>query len=124
MQRLRELLAHGSIAILAIVFALGFAAYGLATAVAREVVSVVQQKTFDESDDAPFSFTVLDTTISYIELLHYAVVVALIALSLLAVWLLTRRTARICPECRSPVPTAASVCRYCTTDLSPRPSDA
>jgi large conductance mechanosensitive channel len=117
-------MAHGGIAILAIVFALGFAAYGLATAVAREVVSVVQQRTFDEGTGGEFNFTVFETTISYIELLHYGVVFALVALFLLAAWLLTRRTTRMCPECRSSVPMEASVCRFCTTDLSPRPADA
>jgi hypothetical protein len=117
-QRLRELLAHGGIAILAVVFALGFAAYGLATAVAQEVVSVVQQKTVDDDGSGGFSFTILDTEIAYIGVLYYAVATALIALVLLGVWLLTRRTARICPECRSSVPVAASVCRFCTTELT------
>jgi hypothetical protein len=117
-QRLRELLAHGSIAILAMVFALGFAAYGLASAVAREVVSIVEQKTVDEDGSGGFSFTIFDTEISYVEVLYYAVATALIALVLLGAWLLTRRTARICPECRSSVPASASVCRYCTTELT------
>ena len=117
-------MAHGGIAVLAIVFALGFAAYGLAGAVAREVVSVVQQKTVDDDGSGAFSFTVFDTEISYIELLHYAVVVALIALLLLGAWLLNRRVAQLCPECRSSVPAAASVCRYCTTELASHPADA
>jgi hypothetical protein len=123
-QRLRELMAHGGIAMLAIVFALGFAAWGLANAVAREVVSVVQQKTVDEDGSGAFSFTVFDTEITYIELLYSAVVVALVAVFLLGAWLLNRRVAQLCPECRSSVPAAASVCRYCTTELASHPADA
>lgn len=117
-------MAHGGIAMLAVVFALGFAAYGLADAVAREVVSAVVQHTVAEEDSGGLTFTVFGTQISYFELLHYAVVVALVGFFLLGAWLLTRRTTRVCPECRSPVPSAASVCRYCTTELAPRPADA
>ena len=117
-------MAHGGIAILAVVFALGFASFGLATSLAREIVSVLQQQTFDEAGGGGLSFRIADTEISYADVLLYGLAVALLALMLLGILLLTRRAARFCPECRSSVPAAASVCRYCTSDLTPGPADA
>jgi hypothetical protein len=118
-------MAHGGIATLAIVFALGYAAFGLANSVAREVVSVLQQRGFDEEGGGtPLSFTIDETTISYAEVLLYAIAVALVLLFLLGTWLLTRRTTSVCPECRSSVPATASICRFCTTELSPPGADA
>jgi large conductance mechanosensitive channel len=118
-QRLRELMAHGGIAILAVVFALGFATFGMATALASEVVSVLQQRGFDEDGDLPLSFTIDGTTVSYHEILLYAIAVALMALALVVVWALTRRLAQACPECRSSIPVSARICRYSTTELAP-----
>ena len=124
MQRLRELLAHGGIAILAVVFALAFAVFHVAQAVATQVVSTIQQHSFGDGGGGVFTFTIADTTINYGEILIFAITLALVGLALFAVWWLTRRTTRLCPECRSTVPAAASVCRFCTTDLSPPPADA
>jgi large-conductance mechanosensitive channel len=117
-------MAHGGIAILAVAFALAFATFNVATSLAREIVSVVQQQTYDEGSGRSLDFTIADTVISYAELLYYGIALVLLCLALFATWWLTRRTARACPECLSSVPAAASVCRYCTADLSPPPADA
>jgi large conductance mechanosensitive channel len=122
--RLRELTAHGGIAILAIVFALAFAAFNVAVSLAREAVSVLEQQRFDEEGGDPLSFTIGETTISYAATLLYTIVVALLALALVGVWRLTRRAVRVCPECLSSVPVAATTCRYCTTELPPSAVDA
>ncbi len=124
MQRLRELLAHGGIAILAVVFALALAAFNLATAFAREVISVLQQHTFDEESGSSLTVTIAGTEIFYGEALLHAITLALVVLALFAAWLLTRRGTRFCPECRASVPVSASICRFCTTDLQPNPADA
>jgi hypothetical protein len=123
-QRLRELMAHGGIAILAIVLAVALVLVDVALVLSREIVSIVQQQSADTDEGWTFDFTIGDTTISYAELLHYGIALVLIALALWGSWLLTRRAARTCPECRSSVPAQASVCRYCTTELSPPPADA
>ena len=124
MGRIRELLAHGGIAILAMVFALAFAAFNLAVALSREVISVLQQHLAGEDGQGFFSFTILETEIAYLEALYYAVVVALLAAGLLAVWLLIRDQSRVCQECKSRVPREASVCRFCTSELDPTTVDA
>jgi large conductance mechanosensitive channel len=124
MERLRALLAHGGIALLAVVFALAFAAFNLASALAREVVSALQQHTIDSEGHGGLSFTVAHTTISYDTVLWYAITLALVAGALLGLWLLTRSTTRVCPECGSQVPRSASICRFCTSELEPDIADA
>lgn len=124
MGRLRELLAQGGIAVLALVFALAFAAFHLAVAIAREVVSVPQQHLAGDDGQGFFSFTVLGTEIVYLEVLYHAVVLALLGTALLAVWLTTRSRTRLCPECMSRVPMEATVCRFCTSELTASPHDA
>jgi hypothetical protein len=125
MGRLRELLAHGEIALLAVVFALAFATFNLGVAIAREVVSVIGQKTVDEDGGGgTLSFTVRGTTISYAEVLYYAIALAIVAACLYGTWLASRGRTRTCQECRSQVPRAASVCRFCTSELADEPADA
>ena len=124
MDRIRELLAHGGIAILAIVFALAFAVFNIAVAISREVISVLQQHLAGEDGRGFFSFTVFETEIAYVEVLYFAIVVALLAAGLLAAWLLTRDRTRVCGECLSRVPGEARICRFCTSDLASTPLDA
>jgi hypothetical protein len=118
-QRLRELLAHGGIAILAIVFALAFAAFELVQSIAYQVVLAIQQGFDDESGDPVFDFTIADTRVDVTEVVLFAITVTLLTGALFGVWWLTRRTTRTCTECRSAVPAGASICRFCTTELAP-----
>jgi large conductance mechanosensitive channel len=124
MGRLRELLAHGGIAVLAVLFALSFATFNLAVAVSRELVSALQQRAFDEDGGGDLSFTIFGTNISYAEVLLYAIAFVIVAAGLLGTWLLTRRDMRTCPECRSHVPREATTCRFCTSELQSEPVDA
>lgn len=119
-QRVREILAHGEIALLAIVFALALATVSLATSLAQEVVSSLQQAVYNpETGSGALEFTVLGTTVSYAYVLQAAVATCLLGVALWGVWRLTKRERRTCPECLSEVPGSASICRYCTTELSP-----
>jgi hypothetical protein len=119
-QRLRELMAHGGIAVLAIVFALAFAVFHLAQAVSGQVVFAIQQQGRDgDGGFLEIGFTIAGTRISFAEVLLSALTLVLLALALLGAWKLTRRAARVCPECRSSVPATASVCRFCTSELAP-----
>ncbi|HEU4972169.1 MAG TPA: hypothetical protein VFT35_09655 [Gaiellaceae bacterium] len=123
MERVRRLLSEGGIAILAIVFALAFATFNVAVAIAQQVVSALVQNTVDDNGQA-LSFTVFGTTISYSEVLYYGIALVLVAGALYGAWLASRRTARICPECMSQVPQAATICRYCTSELTHVAADA
>ena len=115
MQRLRELMAHGGIAVLAVVFALALAMFELATATAQSVVFAIQQRASDSGSD--LSLAILGTEIYYAQVLAAALAALLVVAVLYVVWRLAWGATRECPECTSEVPRRASVCRYCTTEL-------
>ena len=112
------MLAHGGIALLAVVFALAAATVSLANAVATEVVSVLQQNLYDPETGEGFDqFTVFGTDVAYVAILQTAIVVGLVAAAFFGLWRVTRGALRTCPECHSEIPREASICRYCTTEL-------
>jgi large conductance mechanosensitive channel len=119
MHRLREMLAHGGIALLAVVFALAAATVSLANALAQQVVSAIEQSLYDPDTftGGLLRFTVFGTNVDYALVLQAGIVVVLIGGALFGLWRLTRDALRPCPECRSEVPREATVCRYCTTEL-------
>jgi hypothetical protein len=119
-QRLRELTAHGGIAILAVVFALAFGIFGVATAIAEIVVFALNQHVGDDE------FSLLELEIFGTDLPLDGVVRSLLALllvgaALFAAWRLGRSTAQTCPACFSEIPRQATICRYCTTEVSDAP---
>ena len=123
MQPLREMLARGGIATLALVFTLAFATFYLANALAQIVVSAIAQHI--ESSDTGFfsflSFKIAGTQVEYSRVLQSTLTLLLVAGCLYSVWRLTGRDGRVCPECRSEVAQEASVCRYCRAALQRRP---
>lgn len=112
------MLAHGGIAILAVVFALALGVFNLATALAQEAISALQQHFADpETGGGALQFRIADTDIYYGGALLYGIALVLVVGALYASWRLTRGSVRTCPECRSDIPLEASVCRYCTAEL-------
>jgi len=110
--------AHGGIAILALVFALAFAGFYLANALAQVTIFVLQQHVGDsESGGSALQFRIAGTEIDYRFILQSSIAILLVAGALYGSWRLTRRAVRTCPECHSEVPREAAVCRYCTTEL-------
>jgi hypothetical protein len=116
--RIRELLAHGGIALLAVVFALAFTAVELAGALSQVIVAAIQQHTADpDSGTSGFSFRLLGTEIETFYVAQSALALVFIVAVLLGIWRLGRSTLQECPECHSQVPRDARICRFCTTDL-------
>jgi len=111
------MLAHGGIAVLAVLFALAFAAFNVATEIAQIAVLVFNQHVGSEDFD-PLELKVFGTTLYLDALVHGVLTLLLIAAALFGLWRLTRSADRTCPECRSDIPREASVCRYCTAELS------
>ncbi len=123
MQRLREMLAQGGIVMLAVVFALAFAAFELADSVSEAVVTALQQHLVDpESGGSGFDFRIAGTDFDLYVVVRATTALFLIAALLFVVWRLTRHESRECPECCSETPLDASVCRYCTADLPEAPT--
>lgn len=120
MVKLRETLASGGIATLAVVFALAFAAYYLVIATAQVAVNVLGQQ-ISSRNEFPFDLHIFGSDIQYEGILDGALTVVLVVLALYGVWRFTRGSVRICPECHSEIPRQASVCRYCTSELPEAP---
>jgi large conductance mechanosensitive channel len=123
MERLRALLAHGGVAMLAALFAVAFATYGLAQSLAQSAVGALQQHLVDEeSGGSGFSFSVAGTKFELYYVVQAGLALVIVAGFLFFVWRVTRRSSRECPSCHSQIPLAASVCRYCTAELVEPPS--
>lgn len=117
---LRELLARGGVASLALVFALAFAGYALANSLAAQAVSALAQNVGELERGYPLAFHIGNTRIDYSIVLQAALSLLLVGFGLFATWRLTRSDVRECPECRSEIPANASVCRFCTVELTGR----
>ncbi len=117
-------MAHGGIAVLAIVFALALALFEVAREIGLETISILHQRLYDEDGDDPLGFTIAGTEIHLGTTLSYAIALALILALLYASWRITRGSFRSCPECRSTVPVQASVCRHCSSALTQTVADA
>jgi large conductance mechanosensitive channel len=117
-------MAHGGIAILAIVFALALAIFEVAREIGAEAMAILTQTLYDEDGDDPLGFTIAGTEIHWGTTLSYAIALVLILALLYASWRVTRGSVRSCPECRSTIPVQASVCRYCSSELTKAGADA
>ena len=118
MERLRELLAHGGIAVLAALFALAFTLFAVAQSIAVVVVYAVQQHLVDEdTGGSGFDFRIAGTEFDLYEFVQAALTLLVVVAFLFGAWKLTRRASRQCHACQSDVAVEATVCRYCTTDL-------
>jgi hypothetical protein len=115
----REVMAHGGIAILAVVFALALALFGTATAIAQLGVFVLNQHA-GRDDFGPLDFEVFGTRLQLDGVVTSLFALLLVTAALLAVWWLAQGAVRSCPECRSDVPLEATICRHCTTELESR----
>ena len=115
------MLAHGGVSTLTLVFALAFAGFYLASALAQVAVSALAQHVGEAEAGGPLEFRVFGTRIQYEYVLQQALTLLLVVAALYGIWRLTRAGVRTCPECHSEIPRHASVCRYCTADL-PEPS--
>ena len=116
--RFPEFLAHGSMASLAVLFAIAFALVELADGLAQVVIAAIEQHTVDpDGSGSGLDFRFLSTNFDLVYVLQAAIAFLLVGAVLWVVWRLTRTQTQECPECRSDVPAQARVCRYCTTDL-------
>ena len=77
----------------------------------------------DGGEFTQLSFELFGTTVQYEFVLTATLALLLVGAALVGVVLLTGRTTAPCPECLSDIPRKATVCRYCTAELSPEPGD-
>jgi ribosomal protein L40E len=109
-------MAHSGIAVPAVVVALAFAVFGLATAIAEIAVFVLNQHVGDDAFNA-LELEILGTDLPFDGLVRSLLALLLVFLALFAAWRLGRATWQMCPACLSEIPLHATVCRYCTTEV-------
>jgi large conductance mechanosensitive channel len=120
LRSLKDTARQGGFVSLSLVFALAFAAYFLANAIASVVVFVFGQHV-NRAPDAEFgdlSFHIGDTRIDYASTLQHGLALTLLAASIYWLWRGESDSLRECPACLSDVPSKATVCRYCTSELA------
>ena len=124
MERIREVLGRGGIAVLAVMFALAFATFELANATAQAIVTAIQYELLDpDSGESPLAFRLGDTDIELSVVLQGSIAVLLLAGVLVGLWAILRTRSQVCPECLSEIPARASICRYCTSELVEAPTE-
>jgi len=101
---------------LAVVFAIAFATFGLASAISTQLVQVIGQRAADPEED-PFDLTIAGTHVEVSNILQSLFALVLVVAVLFGAWRVSRRSIQRCSECQSTVPREATVCRYCTSDL-------
>ncbi|SRR6266498_2538413 len=120
LREIGDTVGRGGFVALSVAFAIAFATYYVADALAQVVVVVLSQHVH-RHEPSPFgnlSFTIGDTAIDYGVMLHRGLALALVGGALYALVRRDRNVLRECPDCLSEIPAEASVCRYCTCDLS------
>jgi hypothetical protein len=111
---LRDVLARRGIAGLAIVLAAALAL----SALARSLIDIAIVLPLSHADQ-DLAFAVEGTKVYYGELLANGLALALLVAALLGIWRLGRDRTRVCPDCRSDVDFAATICPMCTSEIGP-----
>jgi large conductance mechanosensitive channel len=104
---------HGVLG-LAIVLMLALAVYDVVRATVFAFLVPILEEV-----DRDLTFTVRGTTFSYGDALGMLLTLALLAGLLALVWRMRPADTHPCPDCLSDIPTAAAVCRYCTSEVRP-----
>ena len=97
--------------------ALAVAAALALVALAESLVYLAVLLPYSELVDDDLAFTVKGTSVGYGTLLEKTLVLALVAIVLVAVWRAGRESVRLCPDCRSEVDRAATICPMCTSEI-------
>jgi large conductance mechanosensitive channel len=131
LKEFREFLLRGNIVDLAVAFVIGVAFAAVVNALVSDLVMPVVAAIFGKPDFGALTFTIngsrfrygdfIDAVISFL-----AIAAAIFFLVVKPMQLVTSRvrkheeaTLRECPECLTPIPTAARRCAACTAEVAP-----
>jgi large conductance mechanosensitive channel len=114
-RRFRDLASEPGDALAGLI-AVGLAAFAVANAVAQLGISILAQHL--GSPDV-LEFHLGHTSIQYDEILQAVIALALVSAGLYWGYRLLVPSQQTCPDCLSEIPTEATVCRYCTSQLGP-----
>ena len=118
-RRFTDLASREPGSVLAGLFALAFAAYYLAGSLGQIVVYALQQHV----GGGELEFHIGRTRIDYTFALQAALTLGLVGLGLYWGYRLAAPATQTCPECLSEIPRAATICRYCTSQVGEVPEE-
>jgi hypothetical protein len=113
LRTLKESAARGTTNGLALAFALALAVFSLASSVSFLIVGVLAQHVRGNQ----LSFNFAGTKFVVDRLLADGLAVVFLVLAFWGMWRVEARALRTCPECKSRIPSEASVCSYCSSDI-------
>ena len=129
----RQFLLRGSVVDLAVGVVIGAAFGAVVTSLVEDIITPVVAAVFGQPDFSNLTFTINSSEFRYGEFLN--AVIAFLTIATAVFWLVVLpvnrlmsamrperpvdMTTRECPECLSDVPTEASRCAFCTSQLQP-----
>lgn len=130
----KEFLLRGNIVDLAVAFVIGVAFAAVVNALVADLVMPVIAAIFGKPDFGALTFTINGSHFRYGDFINavisfLAIAAAIFFLVVKPMELVTSRvrrheeaTLRECPECLTPIPTAARRCASCTSEVTPSPA--
>jgi len=117
-------LARGDLVIVAVGLLIALATFELVQAIVENLIMPVIFLLFGHSEFPYLSFTIDNTDFAYGFVLNAAIAFAIVCLLVIPLWKVHQRDegesgTRVCPECLTPIPSAAKRCPECTAVVTP-----
>lgn len=136
MRGFRDFITRGNLIELAVAVVIGTAFTAIVTAIVKDLITPLVAAIGGQPNFESLTFTVHNSTFKYGDLINavlsflivaavvYFLIVAPMASLMLRIHGQKAATERDCPECLSPIPIAASRCKYCTVEVAPVAADS
>jgi large conductance mechanosensitive channel len=117
-------LARSDLIIVAVGLLIALATFELVKAIVENLIMPIVFALFGQSEFPYLSFTIDNTEFAYGFVISAALAFAIVGLLVIPLWKIHRRYdgesgTRYCPECLTPIPSAAKRCPECTAVLTP-----
>jgi large conductance mechanosensitive channel len=131
LKEFRAFLLRGNIIDLAVAFVLGVAFAAVVTSFVEDLLTPLIAAIFGKPDFSGLTFTINGSVFRYGAFINAVIAFVLVAAAIffvvvkpLGAYMARRRAAEVaatrgCPECLSEIPSAATRCAFCTTELRP-----
>jgi large conductance mechanosensitive channel len=125
MLRRLEDLTRSDLIIVAVGLLMALATFELVKAIVEDLIMPIIFTLFGQSEFPFLSFTIANTEFAYGFVISAAIAVVLVCLLVIPLWKVHRKYesesgTRDCPECLTPIPSAAKRCPECTAVLTPQ----
>jgi large conductance mechanosensitive channel len=125
MLRRLEDLARSDLMTVALGLLIALAAFELVKAIVENLIMPIVFALFGQSEFPFLSFAIANTEFAYGFVISAAIAFAIVCLLVIPLWKVRRRYesesgTRDCPECLTPIPSAAKRCPECTAVVTPQ----